>query len=95
MKTASCADDALEILWRERFDVIVSDIAMPGMDGYSFVAELPKRGIDTPTIALTAFAFPSDLSKATSAGFRAHISKPIDIASLLATVSRLANRDRR
>jgi len=95
MKTASCAEDALEILSRERFDVIVSDIAMPGMDGYDFVAELSKRGVDTPTIALTAFALPTDVSKATAAGFRAHISKPIDKASLLATVSRLASRDGR
>jgi len=95
VKTASCAEDAFAMLSRERFDVIVSDIAMPGMNGYDFVAELPKRGIDTPTIAVTAFAFPSDVSKATAAGFSAHISKPIDRASLLATVSRLVNRDRR
>jgi signal transduction histidine kinase/CheY-like chemotaxis protein len=93
--TASCAEDALEILSRERFDVIVSDIAMPGMDGYDFVTELPKRGIDTPTIALTAFALHTDVRKASAAGFKAHISKPIDRASLLATVSRLTNRDRR
>jgi CheY-like chemotaxis protein len=58
VKTGSCAEDALDILSHERFDVIVSDIAMPGIDGYSFVAELPKRGIDTPTIALTAFCCP-------------------------------------
>jgi CheY-like chemotaxis protein len=95
VKTASCAEDAFEILSRERFDVIVSDIAMPGMDGYDFVAELRKRRIDTPRVALTAYAFPTDVSKATAAGFSAHISKPIDRASLLATVSRLANRDRR
>jgi len=95
VKKVSCAEEALKILSRERFDVIVSDIAMPGMNGYDFVAELLRRGIDTPTIALTAAIFPTDVRKATTAGFRAHISKPIDRASLLAAVSRLANRDPR
>jgi CheY-like chemotaxis protein len=92
VKTASCAEHALEILSVERFDVIVSDIAMPGINGYDFVTELLKRGNDTPAIALTAFALPTDISKAAIAGFRAHLSKPIDKASLLATVSQVANR---
>ena len=91
VKTASCAEHAIEILSVERFDVIVSDIAMPGIDGYDFVTELLKRGNDTPAIALTAFALPTDISKAAIAGFRAHLSKPIDRASLLATVSQVVN----
>jgi CheY-like chemotaxis protein len=92
---ASCAKDALELLLTERFDVIVSDIAMPGMDGYDFLAEARRRGIDTPAIALTAFALPGDVRKATSAGYRAHISKPIDSASLLAIVARFVDREAR
>jgi CheY-like chemotaxis protein len=90
--TACCAEDALEMLSSNRFDVIVSDIAMPGMNGYDFVAEILKRGNDTPTIALSSFALPSEVSKATAAGFRAHVSKPIDRASLLATISRSVDR---
>jgi len=95
VKIASCAEDAIEILAVERFDLIVSDIAMPGMDGYDFVTELLERGLDTPVIALTAYALPTDVRKAAISGFRAHLSKPIDRASLLATVSRLVDRNGR
>jgi CheY-like chemotaxis protein len=62
------------------------------MDGYDFVTELLERGLDTPVIALTAYALPADVRKAAISGFRAHLSKPIDRASLLATVSRLVDR---
>jgi signal transduction histidine kinase/CheY-like chemotaxis protein len=93
-RLASCAEDALEMLSAERFDVIVSDIAMPGMDGYDLVAELRRRGIDTPAIALTAFALPGDVSKAATTGFSAHIAKPIDRNLLLATVARLTRNFR-
>jgi CheY-like chemotaxis protein/two-component sensor histidine kinase len=92
VQTAGSADDALEVLSGNRFDVIVSDIAMPGMNGYDFVAEVLKRGIDTPTIALSAYALPSDVSRAMAAGFRAHVTKPINRELLLATVSRCVGR---
>jgi signal transduction histidine kinase/ActR/RegA family two-component response regulator len=86
VQTALCADEALRLLAGNRFDVIVSDVAMPGMDGYEFCAELARRGIDTPAIALTAFALPADASRAMAAGFKAHISKPIDRTTLLSTI---------
>jgi signal transduction histidine kinase len=92
VESADCAEDALEMLSHKRFDVIVSDIAMPGMNGYEFVVEMLKRGIDTPAIALSAFALPSDVIKSTAVGFRAHVSKPIETASLLATISRCVDR---
>jgi CheY-like chemotaxis protein len=91
VRTASSATAALQMLSTQPFDVIVSDIAMPGMDGFAFAAELAKRGIDTPAIAVSASAFEIDVRNATAAGYKAHLSKPIDRAALLATVSRLAN----
>ncbi len=92
VKTASCGEDALELLAGERFDVILSDVTMPGMDGYDLIAELARRGIQTPAVALTALAFAADANEALSAGFKAHLAKPIDTAALLSTVAALARR---
>jgi signal transduction histidine kinase len=89
VRAVFCAEEALQVLVRDQFDVIISDIAMPGMDGYDFVAELLRRGIRTPAIALTAYALPTDVSRAMAAGFKAHISKPIDRSTLLSTVSEI------
>jgi signal transduction histidine kinase len=91
--TLSRAEDALEVLSAEQFDAIVCDIAMPGMDGYDFVAHMAKRKVDTPAIALTSFALSSDVSRAMAAGFKAHVSKPVDRTSLLEIVSRFASPD--
>jgi CheY-like chemotaxis protein len=85
---ASSGEEALVILESESFDVIVSDISMPGMDGYELLAQLRKRGIASPVIALTAYALANDATRSVAAGFAAHVAKPIDRSSLLAVVSR-------
>ncbi|HEV8199115.1 MAG TPA: hybrid sensor histidine kinase/response regulator [Candidatus Polarisedimenticolia bacterium] len=90
VETAADAAGALALAGRGRFDVIVSDIAMPGMDGYDFIVELRRRGIHAPTIALTAFASPDDRIRALAVGFQAHIPKPIDTSALVETIARLA-----
>jgi CheY-like chemotaxis protein len=76
--------------------VIVSDIGMPGIDGYEFmrrVRELPAAaGGRTPAIALTALARPEDRIRATLAGYQTHIAKPVDAQELTATVSSLARQ---
>jgi PAS domain S-box-containing protein len=93
---ASSADEALDLLSRERFDVLLSDIGMPERDGYSLIAELralpPERGGATPAAALTAYAREEDRDKALAAGFQAHLPKPISPAELIETVARLAGR---
>jgi signal transduction histidine kinase len=89
---ASSGEEALVILESESFDVIVSDISMPGMDGYALLAQLTKRGIASPVIALTAFALANDVARSVAAGFAAHVAKPIDRSSFLAVLSRLAWR---
>ena len=85
--TATSSAAALALLERERFDVIVSDIAMPGGDGYAFVTEIRTRGIATPALALTAFARKEDREKALACGYQAHIEKPVDAEELLAAVA--------
>ena len=90
--TASTAQAALDFLASDTFDVIISDIGMPGLDGYDFIAEVRKRGIDTPAVAWTALARREDRSKAFAAGYQAHLSKPVDSHVLLAALSQLTKR---
>jgi CheY-like chemotaxis protein len=92
VRAAASAEIALELVEREAFDVIVSDVAMPGLDGYDFVGELRKRGIDTPALALTALALAEDRGKALAAGYQEHLSKPVDTAAVVAAVARLVER---
>jgi signal transduction histidine kinase/CheY-like chemotaxis protein len=83
---ARSSDLALGLLSREGFDVIVSDIGMPGRDGYELIREARGRGIRTPAIALTAFARDDDRKKSLAAGYDAHVEKPVDAHVLLDAV---------
>ncbi len=88
--TAVCADDALAVVRTTRPDVLISDIAMPGKDGYDLIRELRQANDDTPAIAVTAFARSEDATRAIEAGYQAHVSKPVDENALVAAVSALA-----
>jgi CheY-like chemotaxis protein/anti-sigma regulatory factor (Ser/Thr protein kinase) len=72
------------------FDVIVSDIGMPEMDGYTLIQHLRARpeAAHTPAIALTAYARAEDAARALRAGFQEHLSKPVDTRHLLQVVER-------
>ncbi len=76
-------------------DVVVSDIAMPGMDGYALVRALRDHGTRIPAIALTAFARDEDRVRATAHGFVGFLPKPVDAALLVATVAEAARDGRR
>ncbi len=95
---AGSAREGLERLRRERPDVLISDIAMPGEDGYQLMKclrALPEEeGGNTPALALTAFARMADRSRAMQAGFQHHVTKPIEPAELLAAVASLSGRQR-
>ena len=89
--------DALSILETTRPDIIVSDIAMSGLDGYGFLHETRRRedvrgSVWTPAIALTAYDDTVHLMRAGRAGFQRHLSKPIDPDRLLRTVAELSGR---
>ena len=96
VETASSAEEALALLQRRAPDVIVSDIGMPGMDGYALirrVRSLDEKGVvDVPAIALTAFAREEDRALALASGYQAHMAKPVDPGELVATVARWAAR---
>jgi CheY-like chemotaxis protein len=87
---ADCAPRALELVERERPDILISDIAMPEEDGYSLIGRVralsAERGGKTPSIAVTAYAGRADQKRAIDAGFDAHFAKPVDIDLLVDTL---------
>jgi CheY-like chemotaxis protein len=89
----------LEAVKRHRPDMILSDVGMPGEDGYEFLAKLRRlsdaEGGDTPAVALTAFARSDDRRRALMAGFQMHLPKPVEPAELLAVTSNLHAASRR
>ena len=93
---AASAEEGLQVLTRGKVDVIISDIGMPGIDGYQFVRAvraLPEaEGGKTPAIALTAFARSEDRQRVMLSGFDMHVAKPVQPAELLAVVARMARR---
>ncbi|MFZ5468795.1 MAG: ATP-binding protein [Myxococcota bacterium] len=93
VRLAGSAADAFAALQTEVPDVLVSDIGMPGEDGYSLIRrirQLPAReGGRVPAIALTAFARAEDRVRALEAGFQSHVTKPVEPAELAAVVASL------
>ncbi len=77
-------------------DVLLTDINMPGEDGYSLINKLrsstPENGANIPAIALTALARPEDSEQALSAGFQLHLSKPVDIDELASAIAVLTKK---
>jgi PAS domain S-box-containing protein len=94
VETASNAEEGL-LLWEGmRPDLIVSDIGMPGMDGYAFIAEVRQRERQrnlsiVPAVALTAYARVQDRMRALTSGFQMHVAKPVEPAELLTVLSTL------
>ncbi|HET7435133.1 MAG TPA: ATP-binding protein, partial [Thermoanaerobaculia bacterium] len=81
--SAGAANEALEYLNARRFDVIVSDIGLPGENGYALIERIragESLAPNAPAIALTAYASNSEREKALSSGFHAWLAKPIDLA---------------
>jgi PAS domain S-box-containing protein len=93
--TAGSAGDALEQIMSEAPDLLISDIGMPGEDGYTLIRRI--RSLDgprsrLPAIALTAYARTDDRVKAIQAGFQLHLAKPVEPIELLSMVSNFAKR---
>ncbi len=96
--TAGSAEEAILVLLREVPHVIVSDIGMPGTDGYTLMRQiraLHDASAGVPAIALTAYVRSEDQARAARAGFQAHLSKPVDAEALQSTVERLARQSGR
>jgi CheY-like chemotaxis protein len=91
---ASSAEQALAIIVRDHPDVLISDIGMPGMDGYELVRAvraLPdERARRVLAVAVTAYARQEDQRRALAEGFQLHVAKPIEPASFAWAVARLS-----
>lgn len=84
---------AVDLLSRERFDVLLSDIGMPDVDGFELIRRVrlmdKARSGPLPAIAITAYARPEDRQRSLLAGFHMHLSKPIEARELLASMAGL------
>ncbi len=89
--------EALRIAVGRRFDIIVSDIGLPNLNGYELLARLradmPALR-DVPAIALSGYAAPKDEAAALDAGFAAHLAKPVDLEELARAVAELLTEHR-
>jgi CheY-like chemotaxis protein len=97
VSTAGSAREAFEILQRERPAVLVSDISMPGEDGYWLIAKVRglsrAQGGETPAAALTSLTSAEDHARILHAGFQSHIAKPLDPPQVVAVVALLAIKE--
>jgi CheY-like chemotaxis protein/two-component sensor histidine kinase len=95
-KTSACAstEEALSIAEAGQFDIIVSDIGLPRIDGYELIGRLRLMPHlrQVPAIALTGYAGKSDVEAALGAGFDAHIAKPVDPSALAEQIAQLVKR---
>jgi signal transduction histidine kinase/AmiR/NasT family two-component response regulator len=96
VRTAVSATEALASCEEWRPDVLISDIGLPGEDGYTLIKKLrereSERGGHIPAIALTAYGRREDRQRALSVGYEYHVPKPVEPAELLAVVASLTNR---
>jgi CheY-like chemotaxis protein len=97
VKTSFSVAEALTSLKEWVPDILLTDINMPGEDGYSLIKKLramkPEEVSQIPAIALTAMARPEDSETALNAGFQLHLTKPVDIEELAQAIANLAKRD--
>ena len=93
---AASASEAMEMFAASAPDALLSDIGMPGENGYDLIRRVRARSIESgggvPAIALTAFARPEDRSRALAAGYQLHLTKPVEQHELLAALSSLVAR---
>jgi CheY-like chemotaxis protein len=92
------ASEALDAVSTLPVDIVISDIAMPGQDGFDFMRQLreryPEKAGELPAVALTAHASPNDAAMALAAGFQRHLTKPVEPAELVTTIAQLTRIDR-
>jgi CheY-like chemotaxis protein/two-component sensor histidine kinase len=93
---AASVPEAMDVLRRERPDVLISDIGMPEEDGYALIRKVRALPVESggrvPALAMTAYARMEDRTRALLAGYQMHLPKPIEPTELLVVVATLAGR---
>jgi signal transduction histidine kinase/CheY-like chemotaxis protein len=87
---AASAEEALAFITAGGWDVLLTDIGMPGTDGYELLRSVRAMNAGQKAIAVTAFARPEDRERALAAGFNGHVAKPVNPVRLLQTVAEVA-----
>jgi signal transduction histidine kinase/DNA-binding NarL/FixJ family response regulator len=87
-------EEALDILGKKSFDIIFMDIQMPQMDGYKTIAAIRnEKKIDTPVVAMTAFAMPGEKEKCITAGMDDYLSKPLEYTQIINVLEKFIHLD--
>ena len=91
--SANTAEHAIELLRTHAIDVILSDVGLPGQDGYTFIRAVRANPVlaKLPAAALTAYAHAEDRKRALEAGFQMHLRKPFDQSELFSVIAELAS----
>src|ERR1041384_1835890 len=96
VRTCASSAQALKTLEEWLPDILVSDIGMPGEDGYALIRQIrklpPERGGKTPALALTGYATLDDHKRTLAAGYQMHMAKPIEMGKLVAVLATLLER---
>ncbi len=89
------ASDALKAFDESTPEVLLSDVGMPNMDGYTLIRQVrargPERGGNVPAIAISGYATPEDRERALAAGFQLHIAKPLKLDDVVRAIATLVN----
>lgn len=93
VETAANGAEAVAALKRARYDLVLMDMRMPGVDGPTAARTIRAGGDGTPIIALTANAFAEDRRTCLEAGMDDHLVKPLELEALRSTLARWTNRD--
>ena len=90
VRAEASAEQALEAVAQQEFDVVLSDIGMPAMNGYEMIRQMRRtpQTATLPALALTGFGREQDVTRALNAGFNGHLSKPVSLQDLVAAIDR-------
>ncbi|HEY6119839.1 MAG TPA: response regulator, partial [Pyrinomonadaceae bacterium] len=92
----SSATEAIDALKLQQPDVLISDIAMPGRDGYELIREIRSSKLEAersvPAVAITAYAKDEDRRKALAAGYQQYVAKPVEFSELISAITKVAKR---
>jgi signal transduction histidine kinase/DNA-binding response OmpR family regulator len=92
VRSAGSVAEAMTILSQWQPEILISDIAMPDIDGYEFIRQVRSRELIFPAIALTAHASAEDRIRALAAGFQMHLPKPVEPHELVMSIASLTGR---
>lgn len=87
--TSGTVADAVAAATHQTFDLLISDLGLPDATGYQLMAQLSSL-YNLKGIALSGYGMDSDIRESTSAGFSAHLTKPVDLSQLIATIEAIA-----